>query len=146
MYAQYSTISVQIFVSFIYGVACPILFVITFISLLIMYTFERMNLAYWHPKPPMYGKAMNTQVLSLLKWAPLAMLMSLFWILGNNQMFGNELALITTSHGVVDPLHPLITINSGLKADSMILVLIPLYLLFKVAFAMFSSGKRDLWN
>jgi hypothetical protein len=57
-----------------------------------MYTFERMNLAYWHPKPPMYGKAMNTQVLSLLKWAPLAMLMSLFWILGNNQMFGNELA------------------------------------------------------
>jgi hypothetical protein len=59
MYAQYSSCSVQIYVSFIYGVACPIIFLITFFSLTILYISERLNLAYWHPRPPMYGDAMN---------------------------------------------------------------------------------------
>lgn len=56
MFSQYASVCVQVFISFIYGPACPILFVITFISLIILYTFERLNLAYWHPKPPMYGR------------------------------------------------------------------------------------------
>lgn len=145
MFAQYASVSVQIFVSFIYGIGCPVLFIITFISLVIMYTFERINLAYWHPKPPMYGKAMNTQVLGILKWAPIFMLLSLYWILGNNQMFGNELSKIEHQRGVIDPLHPIINLGSGIKADLMILLLIPIYLLFKIVYNLRSIGKNK-WD
>jgi len=59
MYSQYSSVAVQIFVSSIYGIMCPVLYPITFFSLVTMYTMERLNLAYWHPRPPMYGKDMN---------------------------------------------------------------------------------------
>jgi hypothetical protein len=145
MFSQYASVSVQVFVSFIYGPAIPVLFIITFFSLIIMYVFERLNLAYWHPKPPMYEKAMNEQVLKILKWAPMGMMLSLYWLLGNNQMFGNELSIKEQIHNTQDPMHPLITFTGGLKADHMILVLIPVYLLFKLAYNLLQVGKHK-WD
>lgn len=83
----------------------------------------------------------------MLKWAPMAMLLSLFWILGNNQMFGNELKALERIHDIVDPMHPIITMGSGIKADTMILVLIPLYVLFKVGYKLLAAAKKKAkWN
>lgn len=59
MYAQYISVAVQVTVSFLYGIAFPILFPITLIGLAIMYANERLLLAYYHPQPPKYGKMMN---------------------------------------------------------------------------------------
>lgn len=84
MYAQYISVTVMVYVSFMYGIALPILFPIVLVGISIMYMNERLQLAYNHPKPPMYGKDMNNQVLSLLKWAPLPMLLFGYWVMGNN--------------------------------------------------------------
>lgn len=63
-------------------------------------------------------------------------------------MFGNELKALERIHDVVDPMHPIITMGSGIKADTMILVLIPLYVLFKVGYRLLvSAGKSKYkWN
>jgi len=61
-------------------------------------------------------------------------------------MFGNQLSEVETKHGVRDPYHPLINISSGIKADTMILLLIPVYLLFKMAYAFFSTKNEYIWD
>lgn len=121
------------------------LFVITFFSLIVMYIFERLNLAYWHPKPPMYEKAMNEQVIMILKWSPIGLMLSLYWLLGNNQMFGNSLSVVEEMHSTQDPMHPLIEFTGGVKADHMVLLLIPVYLLFKIAYNFLQEGKHK-WD
>lgn len=57
---KYSLILSTTFITFMYGVALPLLFPIaafTFLNLLIM---ERILVTYWHSKPPMYDDKLNT--------------------------------------------------------------------------------------
>ena len=52
---QYSFIFNTIFVTFTYGLAMPILFVITFFTLINVYITETILFAYYYQKPPVYG-------------------------------------------------------------------------------------------
>ena len=67
MHFQYSSILVQVYVSFMYGMALPILIPITFMGICVMYVTERFLLAYYHPKPPMFGRELNDSVISMFK-------------------------------------------------------------------------------
>ena len=71
-------------VTFMYGLALPLLFPIALISFFVVYMVERLTLTYYFRKPPMYDEKMNAAAISLLKWAPVFMMAFGYWAMGNN--------------------------------------------------------------
>ena len=59
MHFKYSSILVQVFVSFMYGMFIPILFPITLFGIFNMYVVERLCLAYYFRQPPLYDAKLN---------------------------------------------------------------------------------------
>ena len=60
---QYSYIFVTIFTTFTFGLAIPILFPIALFSLINLYISNRIMLAYFYRKPPMFAGGMNIEAL-----------------------------------------------------------------------------------
>jgi hypothetical protein len=89
MHFKYSSIIVQVFVSFMYGMFIPMLFVTTFFGILNMYIVERITLAYQFRQPPVYDAQLNLQAIEVLKLAPFLMFIVGYWALGNRQIFFN---------------------------------------------------------
>lgn len=91
LHFKYSSVMNVTFVTFMYGLALPILFPIALITFLVLYTMERLTVTYYYRKPPMYDEKMNEAAIGILKWAPFAMMVFGFWSLGNMQLFSKEL-------------------------------------------------------
>jgi len=83
MHFKYSSILMQVFVSFMYGMNIPLLFPIALFGIINMYVVERFALAYYYRKPPAYDQKLNNAALGVLKWAPLLMFMFGYWSTGN---------------------------------------------------------------
>jgi len=83
MHFKYSSILVQVFVSFMYGMFIPLLFVTTLLGIFSMYCVERLTLAYYFRQPPLYDASINTMAISILKAAPILMFFFGYWGLGN---------------------------------------------------------------
>jgi hypothetical protein len=80
------------FVTFMYGLALPILFPIALLAFFVLYVTERLTITYYYKKPPMYDEKMNEAAIGILKWAPFTMVLFGFWSLGNMQLFSNEVS------------------------------------------------------
>lgn len=89
---KYSAIMNVCFITFLYGLAMPLLFPIALLFYIVMYTVERLCITYYYKKPPMYDEKLNAAALSTLKWAPVFMMAFGFWIMGNQQIFSNYIA------------------------------------------------------
>ena len=76
---QYSYLFVNIFTTFTFGLAIPVLFPITFLSLVNLYIVDRIMLAYFYRKPPMFASGMSNGALKILKDAPIFMLCFGYW-------------------------------------------------------------------
>lgn len=107
MHFKYSSIMVQVFVSFMYGMNIPLLFPIAMFGIFNMYVVERVCLAYYYRQPPMYDQKLNDDVLSILRFAPLFMFVLGYWQIGNRQMFFNDSSELVTSSDRADPNHRL---------------------------------------
>ena len=83
MHFKYSSILVQVFVSFMYGMFIPILFPITLFGIFNMYINERLLLAYYYKKPPMYDMELHMESLMRVRLAPILCFLMGFWSLGN---------------------------------------------------------------
>jgi hypothetical protein len=83
MHFRYSSIMMQIYISFLYGMQMPILFVICLFGLFNMYCNERLLLAYYYKQPPAYDLELHKQVISYLRYAPIVMLINGYWAFGN---------------------------------------------------------------
>lgn len=131
IHAQYASIIVQVLVSFMFGMALPILFPITLVGIFTMYCSERLQLCYNNPKPPMYGKALNDQVQGILKLAPFLMMIFGYWIVGNKQIFDSHLTPRTNFNGTIDPQHPLIDFKD-FSAEIFLLALLTMFFTYKL--------------
>lgn len=80
------------FVTFMYGLALPLLFPIALLAFFILYVTERLTITYYYKKPPMYDEKMNEAALGILKWAPFFMVIFGFWQLGNKQIFSHQIS------------------------------------------------------
>lgn len=89
MHFKYSSMLNTIFVSFMYGLALPLLFPIALLGIIVLYLVERIQITYVYKKPPMYDDKLNNATLSILKWAPFLMMMFGYWLMGNKQIFSN---------------------------------------------------------
>ena len=132
-----------------YGMAIPILIPIAFMGIIVMYCMERMLLAYYHPKPPMYGRELNDSVIFMFKQVPIVMLVFGYWIMGNRQIFLNKLAPLTRLHVNPDPEHHLFDVSiAGITQDKMIFLFlfmcIAIKLYINIIKPMISSGASVL--
>jgi len=87
---KYSSIMNVTFITFMYGLAMPILFPIAFFSFMVIYLAEKACIYYSYRQPPMYDNKLNDSVLLKLTYSPLFMLGFGFWMLTNPEMFSNE--------------------------------------------------------
>lgn len=87
---KYSSILNITFVTMMYGVGIPVLFPIGALSLLVLYSVEKLMLYYSYRMPPMYDEKLNNNVLRLLQYAPLIFLSFGYWMLSSRQLVTNE--------------------------------------------------------
>jgi len=87
---KYSSIINITFVTMMYGVGLPVLFPIASISLLVLYSVEKLMLHYSYREPPMYDEKLNKNALAILTWAPLLFLAFGYWMLSSQQLLSND--------------------------------------------------------
>jgi len=87
MHFKYSSILVQVFVSFLYGMFIPVLFPIALFGIFNIYVVERMTLAWFYRQPPSFDGKLNDAAIAVLKLAPIGMFTLGYWALGNRQIF-----------------------------------------------------------
>ena len=87
---KYSTILNVVFTCFLFGPVLPILFPIAFLNLFILYTVERLMVAYSYQKPPMYDQTVNNYTINMLYIAPILYTISSIWFFSNQQVFRNH--------------------------------------------------------
>lgn len=107
LHFKYSSVMNITFVTFMYGLALPLLFPIAMLAFIVLYTTERLTITYFYRKPPMYDEKMNEAAIGILKWAPFFMMLFGFWQMGNMQIFSKEISAkdfqpdpVTTNHDV----------------------------------------------
>jgi len=59
MHFRYSSIMVQVYVAFMYALFMPIIVPIALLGIFNMYCVERLALAYYYRKPPMFDEKLN---------------------------------------------------------------------------------------
>ena len=107
MHFKYSAILNVTFVTFMYGLAIPLLFPIALLFFIIQYCVEKLCITYYYKKPPMYDEKLNLSAIATLKWAPVFMMLFGYWIMGNRQIFHNYV------HENVNKTDPIITNHTG---------------------------------
>ena len=83
IYYQYSQMLVITWVTFLFGPALPILFPIALFGMAILYVTNRITVAYWHRRPPVYDSKMNETTIDLLSAAPLLYACMGAWVYSN---------------------------------------------------------------
>ena len=74
-------------VTFLFGPAMPVLFPIAVLSLMVLFTTERLAMAYSYQKPPNYDATLNRTALEILYRTPLLYMFSAAWLYSNQQVF-----------------------------------------------------------
>lgn len=90
MHFKYATAMNTILTSFMYALALPLMFPIGALTFINIYVVEKLCVAYWYQKPPMYGAELNGSALAIMRWAPLTYFAMGYWIMGNKQIFNNS--------------------------------------------------------
>lgn len=57
-----------------------------------MYVIEKMLFIWFYKQPPLFDNKLNERALDIIKMSPLVFLASSYWLLGNRQMFFNEVS------------------------------------------------------
>ena len=77
--------------SMMYAFGLPIFLILTLICLIISYIIDKIVVAYYHRKPPMYDDTLNKTSVHFMKWGAFIYLAIAYWMISNRQMFGNVL-------------------------------------------------------
>ena len=107
MHFKYSSILIQIYISFMYGIMMPILFPIACFGFFNMYVNERILLAYYYKQPPSYDMELHIHFLKRVKLAPFLLFFIGYWAAGNQQMFNDVLTAKEYNSVSSDPKHKL---------------------------------------
>lgn len=119
---KYSGILTTVYVTMMYGVGMPVLFPISFVAFVIFWCHERYHMAYNYQLPPAFDDKMSKNFLSMLRYAPLLMLLNGYWMLSNKQIFRNVINYKDTSISLMSTSHTLGTINEVTQASPLLIV------------------------
>jgi hypothetical protein len=88
IHGKYPAVLNVVFVTMLYGVGLPILFPIAFVTLLLIYITEKIELAYNYKLPSTMDDSLTTNCCNLLRFTPIVFAMNGYWMLSNQQYFG----------------------------------------------------------
>jgi hypothetical protein len=125
---RYSAILVATWICMMYGVALPIMFPIGSITMFNYYIVDRLLIAYYFRRPPIYDDKLNKYALVMLKYAPVLLLFFGYWTIGNMQVFNADIVPLVNS-GI-----PLITNHSTAPAGNQSL---PLFIIGVIILTVF---------
>lgn len=72
-----------------FGPGIPVLFIIGFLAINVLYLVERYSLAYYNRAPPKFDSSLNKVIVRDLHWPPLLYSAFGFWMYSNRQLFEN---------------------------------------------------------
>ena len=101
MHFKYAAILNTVWVTFMFGLALPMLFPIAAFTFFNYYLCEKFLLTYYYQKPPMYDEKLNNTALAWAKYAPLLMMVFGYWIMGNKQIFANLIIPLEYTSGTL---------------------------------------------
>lgn len=87
---KYAIILNVTFVCMLYGLGVPILFLVAAVSFAILYSTERLLVAYFYQQPPAFDDKLTKNAVSILKYASILYLFFGYWMLSNRGIFDNE--------------------------------------------------------
>ena len=129
MHFRYSSILVQVYVAFMYGLMLPIMWPIALVGIFNMFVVERLTLAYYFRQPPMYDASLNQRAIDLLQRAPFAMFFLSYWAFGNRQSFFNESEQVNNhSNEPEDTRHPAFAFGCPNPTQMILIIIIVLAL------------------
>ena len=102
---KYSSVLVQVYVAFMYGMFVPLLFPMAAFGIMNMYITEKIALTYFYRQPPMYDETLNQKAFDILKNAPLFMFILGYWAIGNPAIFEGQAEVRVFFNRSADPKH-----------------------------------------
>jgi hypothetical protein len=66
-----------------FGAGIPYLFPVAVLSFIILYSCERLLVAYSYKQPPAFDEMLNKSCINILVWAPQLYFIIGFWMMGN---------------------------------------------------------------
>lgn len=94
---KYSGVLNIVYITMMYGMGMPILFVLAAFNFFNQWVCERIVVAYQVKLPPALDDKLTLNCLNMLKWAPILLLFNGYWMISNKQIYQNEYALIAES-------------------------------------------------
>ena len=80
--------------SAIYGFGMPLIHILNLISLIIGYFLDKMLVAWYFKKPPLYDDTLNQNLVYYMKWAGVVHVCVSYWMLTNHQLFENAAVIL----------------------------------------------------
>jgi len=90
MHFKYSAILNIVFVTFMYGLGLPLLFVYAVVALTILWVSEKLLFFYSYRLPPMYDAGLGRSVISKMRAAPIFMMVFGYWFFSSKQLLRND--------------------------------------------------------
>lgn len=94
---KYSGVLNIVYITMMYGMGMPILFVLAAFNFFNQWVCERIIVAYQVKLPPALDDKLTINCINMLKWAPLLLLFNGYWMISNRQVFQNEWEYIEKS-------------------------------------------------
>jgi hypothetical protein len=102
---KYSGILNVAFVTMLYGLGIPLLFLVAAFTYFVLYSLERLLVAYFYQLPPTFDDQMTKNALRIIRWASVLHLFFGYWMLSNKQIFQNVYDFIPTSQAMMKTGH-----------------------------------------
>jgi hypothetical protein len=108
---KYSGMMNITFITMMYGLGMPILFPIAAWAYFVLYSVERLLVAYFYQLPPTFDDKLTKNAMNTLRWAAVLHLLVGYWMLSNYQIFQNFWEYIPTPQTLMRTNHTLSTIR-----------------------------------
>jgi hypothetical protein len=87
---KYSTCANIVFITFMYGPGMPFLFPMATMALFVLYSVERLLVAYSYKEPPSYDDKINKSAINMLMVPPILYMAFGYWMYSNQQIFNDK--------------------------------------------------------
>lgn len=108
---KYSIILNVMYVTMMYGLGIPILFPIAAATYFVLYTVERLMVAYYYQLPPAFDDKLTKNAVAILKVSPILYLSFGYWMLSNKSIFQNYWEYIDTTTAQMGSGHTFATLT-----------------------------------
>lgn len=94
---KYSGVLNIVYITMMYGMGMPILFVLAAFNFFNQWVCERIIVAYQVKLPPALDDKLTINAINMLKWAPILLLFNGYWMISNKQIYQNTYSFIAKS-------------------------------------------------